>query len=43
MGASLPCGGAGTPSSLSFDSSSKTFDFSYTTLSPGGDAYPAGF
>jgi endoglycosylceramidase len=37
-----PLAVAGTPSSLSFDPASGTFDFSYTTVSPGGEAYPRG-
>jgi len=37
-----PVAVAGTPSSLAFDPATGTFDFSYTTTSPGGEAYPRG-
>ncbi len=33
---------AGTPTSLAFDPATGSFDFSYATVSPGGDAYPRG-
>lgn len=35
-----PVAVAGTPTSLAFDPATGSFDFSYTTTSPGGEAYP---